>query len=545
CPFVLFLLFIVSLYIPPVQDFLRERAISYVSETSGGMEINIRRIDLRFPFNLLARDVKVVQSSDTITLDRINVRIRILSLLHGKIEIQGVTLQGGTIHAFNPVAGMYLEGEVGQFYVRDNEIDLVNETAFFGKAELNNARLRLVLSNEFFDPLPKDTSVVALDWHLLLRSFKLKNVSFDIQIPKDSFQLDTSVKTVTISDAEADLSKQRYCLQKCRAEIASVNYNVGQKKKPDGFDPLHVTLQNMKIEIDSLMNRKEEVQAIIRDFSMDEHSGFHVVSMAGKLYADSSKIDVSSFTLSTPHSQIELEAQIPLNTNKANVPLATCLKAYIGKKDVMHFAADLPLSFKESYPDRPLTIQVNATGDLNAIHISCFSAELPEKISLTGSGELRNVVNDSIRSGNMDLRVNAGNLAFLTGLVSDNPFTVPKNIVVGMKATVNASQYGIALRMKGDGLVNLTAEYNTDTEEYHADLQTEDLLIGHFLPVDSLCTLTASLTAKGRKIDFMSPNAWALLHASITDLRYGQFRFSRIDLYGDLKNTVLTARLTS
>ncbi|KAA6309383.1 hypothetical protein EZS27_039111, partial [termite gut metagenome] len=41
------------------------------------------------------------------------------------------------------------------------------------------------------------------------------------------------------------------------------------------------------------------------------------------------------------------------------------------------------------------------------------------------------------------------------------------------------------------------------------------------------------------------PNAWALLHASITDLRYGQFRFSRIDLYGDLKNTVLTARLTS
>lgn len=61
-PLILFVILMVLLYIPPVQNFLRKEAAVYASEATG-MQINVRRIDLRFPLNLLVRGVEVIQGS--------------------------------------------------------------------------------------------------------------------------------------------------------------------------------------------------------------------------------------------------------------------------------------------------------------------------------------------------------------------------------------------------------------------------------------------------------------------------------------------------
>ena len=41
----------VLLYIPPVQNLLRREVTAYASEATG-MQIQVERIDLRFPLNL-------------------------------------------------------------------------------------------------------------------------------------------------------------------------------------------------------------------------------------------------------------------------------------------------------------------------------------------------------------------------------------------------------------------------------------------------------------------------------------------------------------
>ena len=64
-PILLFVVLMVLLYVPPVQNFLRKQATSYASEATG-MQINVGRIDLRFPLNLLVRDVEVIQVPDTL-----------------------------------------------------------------------------------------------------------------------------------------------------------------------------------------------------------------------------------------------------------------------------------------------------------------------------------------------------------------------------------------------------------------------------------------------------------------------------------------------
>ena len=53
-PIILFIILMILLYVPPVQNFLRKQATAYASQATG-MQINVGRIDLRFPLNLLVR----------------------------------------------------------------------------------------------------------------------------------------------------------------------------------------------------------------------------------------------------------------------------------------------------------------------------------------------------------------------------------------------------------------------------------------------------------------------------------------------------------
>ena len=64
-PLMLFVLLMVLLYVPPVQDFIRRQAVSVASDATG-MQIAVDRIDLRFPLDLVVRGVQVVQPADSL-----------------------------------------------------------------------------------------------------------------------------------------------------------------------------------------------------------------------------------------------------------------------------------------------------------------------------------------------------------------------------------------------------------------------------------------------------------------------------------------------
>ena len=51
-PIVLFVILMILLYVPPVQNFIRKQATAIASDATG-MNISVERIDLRFPLNLL------------------------------------------------------------------------------------------------------------------------------------------------------------------------------------------------------------------------------------------------------------------------------------------------------------------------------------------------------------------------------------------------------------------------------------------------------------------------------------------------------------
>ena len=107
-------------------------------------------------------------------------------------------------------------------------------------------------------------------------------------------------------------------------------------------------------------------------------------------------------------------------------------------------------------------------------------------------------------------------------------------------------KYDARLQLKEkEGRLNLTANLNTNTEVYSADLKIEDLQVNHFLPHDSIYELTTSLSARGRGFDFTSYRSVATVNASVEKLHYADYKISGIELSGAVKNAVATAQLTS
>ena len=293
------------------------------------------------------------------------------------------------------------------------------------------------------------------------------------------------------------------------------------------------------------------MNAVIREFSMNERSGLSVTSLTGRVFADSTVIRIPDFRLLTPHSEMNFTAQTYWEL--VNIPttgrLTARFNALIGKQDVMLFAGGLPEAFKEAYPFRPLVVQAGTEGNLKSMQISRFKVNLPGAFSLEGGGELYNLTDSTTRSAALDLKMQTGNLNFLTalgGMTPGAPLVIPDSMLLDARLGMEGSKYDARLLLKeGEGRLGLTAALNSTTEAYTADLHIEDLQINHFLPKDSIYEFSASLAAHGRGFDFTSYKTAAALKATIDKLHYGDYKISGIGLTGTVKNAVANAQLTS
>ena len=540
----------VLLYIPPVQNLLRREVTAYASEATG-MQIQVERIDLRFPLNLLVRGVEVIQQPDTLlSLESLNVRVQAWPLIKGKVEVDEVTLNQVAVNSAGLIEGMKIKGVLGRFFLQSHGVDLSNEIAIINQVDLSDTHVQLVMNDT--TTAPKDTTASApVNWKVDLHQLNLGNVSFSMQLPADSMRMAAYIGEASVNDAQADLKNQFYSLKQFLLSGGSANYDTGAAKPVEGFDASHIAVRDIRIGLDSLLYKGRNMNAVLREFSMNERSGLSITSLAGRVYSNDSIICVPGLKLQTPHSEIDLSAHTYWEL--VNIPttgrLSANLNAYIGKEDVMLFTGGLPVSFKEAYPFRPLVIRAGTDGNLKEMQISRFTVDLPGAFSLEGGGLLENLADSITRSGTVGLKMTTQNLNFLTALSGEAPngtIVIPDSMDMAAKVDINGPAYKANLKLRErEGTIDMDAALNTLTEVYKADLKINNLQLHNFLPKDSIYELSLSADAEGRGLDVTSYRSFAKLNLSLDQLHYAQYHLSNVDLTGALKGALVTARLTS
>lgn len=549
-PILLFVILMVLLYVPPVQNLLRREAAAYASKVTG-MQIQVERIDLRFPLNLLVRGVEVIQQPDTLlSLESLNVRVQAWPLFKGKVEVDEVTLSRVAVNSAGLIEGMEIKGVLGRFFLQSHGVDLSDETAVINRVDLSDTHVQMWMNDTA--AAPEDTTASApVNWKIDLHKLNLENVSFSLRLPADSMRMAAHIGEASVSDAEADLKNQSYSLRQFLLSGGSANYDTGAAAPAEGFDASHIAARDIRIGLDSLLYKGRDMNAVIRELAMNERSGLSIASLTGRAFSNDSIIRIPALKLRTPHSEIDLSAHTYWEL--VNIPttgrLSASLDAYIGKEDVMLFAGGLPESFKEAYPFRPLVVRAGTDGNLKQMQISRFTADLPGAFSLHAGGVLENLADSLARSGTIGMDMTTLNLNFLTALSGEAPdgtVLIPDSMDLTARIDLKGPEYKANLRLKqGQGTMGVNAELNTSTEVYAADLKINDLQLHNFLPKDSLYELSLSADAKGQGLDIMSRKSSGKLNLSLDRLRYARYRLSDIHLTGELKGALATARLTS
>ena len=570
-PILLFVVLMILLYVPPVQNMIRREATAIASESTG-MDITVQRIDLRFPLNLLVRGVLVVQPADSLhpdlppdtllSLGSLNVRVQAWPLLRGQVEIDNVALEQVSVNSSRLVEGLHVQGDLGRFFLKSHGVDLNKESVVLNQVELSDTHMQVVLSDT--TQAVEDTATTApLRWRVALQQLKLKNVSVDLQMPLDSTRVQARIGEAGVEDADADLGRQAYGWRRFLLSGSSLKYDVGRKHSltqpgdslaepiVPGLDPSHLALYDIQIGIDSVRYDGRNIRADIRQFSLFEHSGLTVTSLTGSLQADSTVIRIPSLRLLTPHSEVSLTAQTywKLIDIPTTGHLSARFNARIGKPDVLLLAGDLPAAFCEAYPVHPLVIQAGTEGNFKQMQISRLTADLPGAFSVAGGGEFWNL-NDTVRrSGSLELDMQTLNLNFLTGLAGltpDGGVVVPDSMHLAARLNLEGPHCTATMQLhEGEGSLALDAAYNLSTEQYRAGLIIDSLQLHHFLPQDSIYTLSATLMAQGQGTDIASDKTVAALDASLKQLEYGKWQISDVDLKAGLRSSVASVSLKS
>lgn len=546
-PFILFIILCILIYLPPIQNFLVDKAAVYASEATG-MNISVGRISLSFPLNLVVTDVDAASPhKDTLlSVRRLQVNVQLLPLLKKQVEVDGISLQGATVNSNDLIHGMRLNGTLGELFISSHGVALDPETAIVNKVLLKDTDLSLCLN----DTAAADTA--ASDptyWKIILQDIDLQNVSFALDMPLDSLSLAASLDNATLRDGLIDLHKSAYSLQTFRIKNGRVRYDSGRPSATAsadslsaGLDPSHIALTDIGVKLDSLYYEGRNMKAVISQFVLKERSGVEIVSTEGRLVSNDKVLRVPSLKLETRDSYLELNAAMDwdaLDFKKEGLVSAR-LMADIGKPDVVRFMGSMDEKFIRKYPSEPLRIRTGIDGDLNKLKLTTLTAELPGALELFAKGELTSLTDSLLRGGDITLQAETKDLKFISTLAEgieipygtrlEGKFTMagpkmgtdlllmqPEAHAVAAADTIPITVYNdsisVADDFKMERAARLFAKYDLSRDRYEADLAVNHFDLHQFMPADSLYTLSTRLKVEGEGFDFFSPRTYSMQRA--------------------------------
>lgn len=545
-PIALFIILCVLLYIPSIQNALKEKVTAVASESTG-MQIGIKRIRLGFPLDLLVQDVSVVDQQDTLLwADELKVKIQLLPLLMQQVEVDKIALTGVSVNTAQMIDGLLLRGTFGKFELESHGVNLGKETVMLDKIGLYDTDLYVCLTDTTSEET--DTTSTDIHWKLNLQTLALKNIKAHVEIPADTLKLYANIGTGAVKDGYVDLANQLYKLNTLELTDGEVAYDLGTASPAKGFDPSHIHLRQLHTSLSDLGYHGKLMSLNIEKFSLKERSGFSITSLTGSLKSDSTRIQIPELKLKTPYSYADLRALVDWSTvdNLETGKLSVLFDSDFGKEDVMLLAGHLSDEFNCSYPFRPFVVKADVDGNFKKLNINELRAELPGAFRLKAEGKGESLLDSIHRCANIDLNLHSGNLDFLLTLLDEQTretVAIPHEMNLHGVASMKGNHYDADLVFKENhSTIGLRGNYNGNTEAYTAQLEIDSLQFTDFLPKDSLYTLTAQLNVNGQGFNPFKRSTRLEADIQVKEFNYAVYDLSDFSMkasLADCKGTVL------
>ena len=537
-PVLLFVLLTFLIYLPPVQNWLVDKVAAYASEQTG-MEITVNHVDLSFPLDLGVDGIRVIHQPDTIAdVERLVVDVQLLPLFGGKVVVNQLEINNTQLNTNGFVEAAKVKGRFGRLFVKSDGIDLHRETVEVNGARLEDAQLDIALN----DSVPEDTTTSQNRWKIHIDEARVQRSDIVLHMPGDTMSVRMHMGSLTAREAQVDLETETYTVQQVDWDNGALQYDQNFQPRIDGLDYNHLDLSHISIGIDSIYYHDPTLRLVMRHVALREKSGLQVTDLTGPVEMENGTLRLPKFHLKTPDSEIAVEMDMPLNLMDSIAPghLQLRLRAQVGKKDVMVFLADMPQGFRDRWPDSPLQVAGTLSGNMQHMKFSDLEMTLPSAFHATVTGYADHLDNPKQLRADVQFQAQGGNLGFLLQMLPrqmQRDYRIPNGIRAEGRVKADGANYTFDVTANEDkGRVKLQGQLNADLMRYDATLHVDQLNVHHFMPRDSIYTVTADVKVKGQGTDFLSPRTQLTADAQIQHLRYGHWNLDNMTAQATIRN---------
>ena len=556
-PILLMIILTALLYLPPIQNWAVKKVAAVASEKTG-MEITVEHVRLAFPLDLSLEGFRALHPNDSLPnvtdtiadVRKLIVDMRFLPLLKKRVVIDELSLHQAKINTNGFISDLRIKGNLNELWLSSKGIDLDKKMVEVNGARLADARLDIALS----DTAAADTSKSETKWRIFADSLNIAKTDLTIHLPGDTLNIQAYLGRAVARGANIDLDQSIY-------QIASLDWHNGalrydDKSQPDvkGLDYNHIALSDIRLGLDSINYSPTGTSLYIRQTALKEKSGLEIKELNGGLRFDSTftHMTIPALALKTPDSDIYTEVDMDFSafddTNPGNMRLR--LNTQLGKQDLLCFMGNLPQKFIERYPNFPLSIKGSINGNARMMDFTGLDISLPTALHMTASGTAENITD--IRRLKADVKLNAKtqDLSFAMALADPvllKNYRIPNGITLNGTLKANGTRYGTDITItEGNGKVKLIAdatipmdakgEMHAEAITYDADININSLNLHHWMPKDSIYTLTADIKAKGYGTDFLSNKSRLTANTNISQLQYGSWDLRALSATANLQD---------
>ena len=546
-PVLLFVVLTVLLYLPPVQNWAVDKVTAIASEKTG-MDISVDRIDLSFPLDLSIDHFCVLQKPDTIAdVERMVVDVQLLPLFSSKVVINELEVTNTSLNTLDMVAAAQVKGRFSRLFMASKGIDLDK-----GTVELNGSRLEDAFFDiQMADSIPEDTTASEpVLWKIYVDSITIDRSDVVFHMPGDTMSINAHLGHLAAREALIDLGSQTYTVGSVDWLHGAVKYDQNFQPHIEGLDYNHIDLSDISVGIDSIYYHDPTMRMYLRQVALKEKSGLAVTHLSGPIAMVDGAIKLPKFRLSTPYSDIDVELDMPLSLMEPVDPGTMRLKmnASLGKQDIMPFMADLPAAMRQRWPEYPLTVSGLLKGNMQHMDFHDLEVSLPTAFHATATGFAANLDDPQRLRADVQFIANTQNLGFVMAMMPrdmQRDYRIPPLSAQGRVKADGQQYFADVTAREGRGTVKAKGSFNATAMRYDADIKVRDLNVHHFMPHDSIYTVSADITAKGQGTDFFSPRTTLVADATIHHVGYGKLNIDNITAHALVSDGKAHANLVS
>lgn len=539
-PVLLFVVLTVLLYLPPVQNWAVDKVTAIASEKTG-MDISVGHVNLSFPLDLSIDNFRVLQKPDTLAdVERMVVDVQLLPLLDSKVVINELEVSNTRLNTLDMVAAAKVKGHFSRLFMASKGIDLDQ-----GIVELNGSRLEDAFFDiQMADSVPEDTTTSEPTlWKIYVDSITIDRSDIVFHMPGDTMSVAAHIGNLTAREALIDLGDQTYTVASADWVNGAVKYDQNFQPRIEGLDYNHIDLSDIHIGIDSIYFHDPTLRMYMRQVALKEKSGFSVTNLSGPIAMEDGAIKLPKFRLSTPYSDIDVELDMPLSLMEPVDPGKMRLKmnATLGKQDIMPFLSDMPAAMRQRWPEYPLTVSGLLKGNMQHMDFHDLEVSLPTAFHATATGFAANLDTPDKLRADVQFKANTQNLGFVMAMLPrdmQRDYRIPPLSAQGRVKADGQQYFADITAHEGKGMVKAKGSFHATAMRYDADVQIRNLNVHHFMPRDSIYTVSADITAKGQGTDFFSPRTSLVADAKIHHIGYGKLNIDNVTahaLVGDGK----------